>query len=121
MQQGFASRYDEKLFLIADPSFKSFSDDKDFKELFGIDTQENKTRKIAWESDILYLEKRINDLLYRPANTLSENSLSKVLQDIIANITNLTDEQIIVELMKVIGSLGSGHNLIIPTTSKMGS
>lgn len=43
------------------------------------------------------------------------------MQGIIASISTLSDEQIVVELMKVIGSLGSGHNLIIPTSPETGA
>ena len=121
LQKGFVSRYDEKPFLIGDAAFESFSDDQDFKALFGIDTGENVTREVAWERDILYLEKRINELLYSPGKAMSETNLSKSMQGIIASISTLSDEQIVVELMKVIGSLGSGHNLIIPTSPETGA
>lgn len=121
LQKGFESRYDEKPFLIGDAAFKSFSDDEDFKALFGIDTGEDISREMAWKRDIVYLEQRINELLYNPANVSSETNLSKSIQDIIAGISTFSDEQIVVELMKVIGSLGSGHNLIIPTSPKIGA
>ena len=33
----------------------------------------------------------------------------------------MTDNEIVVELMKIIGSLGNGHNLIIPTSPSKGA
>ena len=121
LQKGFEARYDEKPFLIGDSAFESFSDDKDFKALFGIDTDENISREIAWEKDLIYLEKRIKELLHPNNKALIKTDFSKSIQNLIAKITTLPDEQIVVEVMKVIGSLGSGHNLIIPTSPKLGA
>ncbi|WP_445386253.1 hypothetical protein ACT6NV_05485 [Robiginitalea sp. IMCC44478] len=116
LQKGFASRYDEKPFLIGDDAFKSFSEDKDFKELFGIDTQENITREEAWTRDITYLEKRINELHYNPNHVLSKKRLTDEFVKLRSHLASLSDTQIIVKIMRIIGSLGNGHNLIIPTS-----
>ena len=121
LQKGFEARYDEKPFIIGDPAFEGFSADKDFKALFGIDTDENISREIAWEKDLRYLEKRIKELQHPNNKALIKTDFSKSIQDIISNISTLSDEQIVVEVMKVIGSLGSGHNLVLPTTPKMGA
>lgn len=121
LQKGFAARYDEKPFLMGDPAFKSFSEDLDYKALFGIESVENMNRDELWEKDLLYLEKRIKELRH-PHNIFhSKIDVSTSIQDVIANISNLSDEQIVVEIMKVIGSLGSGHNLILPTSPNRGA
>lgn len=121
LQKGFTARYDEKPFLIGDPAFESFKNDNDFKALFGIDTYENISRDIAWKKDLFYLEKRIKELLHPNNKALIKTDFSKSIQNIIAKITTLSNEEIVVEVMKVIGNLGSGHNLIIPTTPKLGT
>ena len=121
LQKGFASRYDEKPFLKGDPAFKSFNEDEDFIKLFGNDNQENITREEAWTGDIAYLEKRIYELHYSPNHAISKVDLSKKILDIKTNIASLSNEQIIVRLMKVVGSLGNGHNLILPTSPKKGA
>lgn len=121
LQKGFAYRYDEKPFLKGDSAFKSFNEDDDFKKLFGNDNLENITRDEAWVRDIAYLEERINELHYSPKHAISKADFSKNILNIKTNITSLSDEQIIVELMKIVGSLGNGHNLIIPTSSKKGA
>ncbi len=116
LQRGFASRYDEKPFLIGDSAFTSLGEDKDFKALFGIDTQEKITKEEAWTKDINYLEKRIYELHYSPNHAISKTRLSNELAKIKSDLTSLSDLQIIVKLMGIIGSLGNGHNLIIPTS-----
>ena len=121
LRKGFASRFDEKPFLKDSSAFKSFNEDEDFLELFGYDTQTNITREEAWIIDISYLEKRINELHYSPYHAISKSDLSKEILNIKTNIKSLTDEEIIVELMKVVGSLGNGHNLIIPTSPRIGA
>lgn len=121
MKKGFSFRYDEKPFLKGSLEFESFKEDVDFKKLFGLNAQDKTTREEAWTIDISYLEKRINELHYSPNHAISKSDLSKALRGIIDKISILSDEQIIVELMKVIGSLGNGHNLIIPTSPNIGA
>lgn len=121
LQEGFSARYDEKPFLKEDPAFDNFNEDEGFKKLFGNDDKENITRNDAWTRDVGYLEKRIKELHYSPHHAISKADFSKEMQDIKASIASLSDEEIIVKLMRVVGSLGNGHNLIIPTSPKKGA
>lgn len=121
LKKGFASRYDEKPFLKGSSAFKDFTEDEDFISLFGNDNQANITREETWARDISYLEVRINELHYSPNHAISKTELSKEILNLKTNIASLSDEQIIVELMKIIGSLGNGHNLIIPTSPNNGT
>jgi len=121
LQKGFSARYDEKPFLKEDPAFDNFKEDEGFKKLFGNDDKENITRNDAWTRDVGYLEKRINELHYSPHHAISKADFSKEMQDIKSSIASLSDEEIIVKLMRVVGSLGNGHNLIIPTSPKKGA
>ena len=121
LRNGFAFRYDEKPFLKGDPAFKAFNEDKDFLQLFGYSDQENLKRDEAWRSDIDYLEKRIVELNYDPFHSVSEDTFYNMMSSLRSRIDALSDEQIVVELMKVLGSLGNGHNLVIPTSPKNGS
>jgi tetratricopeptide (TPR) repeat protein len=121
LQKGFESRYDEKPFLKGDPAFKTFNEDKDFLKLFGYCDEIDLTREKAWRCDIDYLAKRIIELHYRPYHHVSKANFEKLISELKLNIDSISDEQIIVELMKIIGSLGNGHNLIIPTSPKNGA
>ena len=121
LQKGFASRYDEKPFLKGDPAFKKFNTDDEFLALFGNDNHTKITREESWTKDLSYLEKRINELHYSPNHSISKTELSKEFQNLKTKIATLNDEQIVVELMKIVGSLGNGHNLIIPTSPNKGA
>jgi tetratricopeptide (TPR) repeat protein len=121
LQKGFASHYDEKPFLMGSSAFKSFNEDKAFLELFGNDTQKDITREETWSRDITYLEERINELLYSPNQAISKTDLSKEILDIKTNIASLSDEQIIFKIIRLFGSLGSGHNVILPTSPNKGA
>ena len=114
LQKGFAARYDEKPFLQGDPAFNNFNDD--FKKLFGNDNEEGISRNEAWVRDIRYLEKRINELHYN-----LNHDISKEILAIEESIASLSNEEVIVKLMKIVGSLGNGHNLIIPTSANKGA
>jgi len=121
LQKGFAARYDEKPFLKGSAAFESFNKDEDFLALFGDATQKDISREEAWTKDVSYLENRINELLYTPNQAISKTELSKEIQTIKANIANLSDEQIVVKIMTIFGSLGSGHNVILPTSPNKGA
>ena len=121
LQKGFAARYDEKPFIKGSPAFEGFKEDKDFLALFGANTQKDITREEAWTRDIDYLEKRINELHYSANHAISKISLSNEFLEVKAKITSLSDNEIVVKLMKIIGSLGNGHNLIIPTSPNKGA
>jgi len=121
LQKGFSARYDEKPFLRNDPVFKDFGEDEDFLQLFGYNTQVRRTRKETWISDLEYLEKRINELHYSPYHLTSKATFDKATSKLKSNIEALSEEEIVVELMKIFGGLGNGHNLIIPTTLESGS
>lgn len=121
LQKGFAARYDEKPFLKDDPAFKAFKQDEDYLSLFGNDTQEEITREEAWAKDLDYLEKRTLELHYNLHRTLAETDFTKSFLELKSSIDSLSDEQIIVELMRIFGGLGNGHNLILATSPKVGA
>lgn len=121
LQKGFTSRYDEKPFLKEDPAFTAFSKDQDFLQLFGFKSQENLTRNDLWISDLEYLDNQVNELHHNPYHHTSKEVFDSSISSLRSNIGSLSDEQIVVELMKMLGSLGNGHNLIIPTSPKNGS
>lgn len=121
LRKGFASRYDEKPFLKGNSAFKSFNKDEDFLALFGDNTQKDITREEAWSRDLIYLEKRINELLYVHNNAISKTDLSKEILDIKKNIVSLSDEQVVFKIIKLFGTLGSGHNFIIPPSPNKGA
>ena len=121
LQKGFEARYDEKPFLRGDPAFKTFNEDEDFLKLFGFSNKTDLTREEAWRCDIDYLAKRVVELHYRPYHHVSNANFDKLISELKLNVDSISDEQIVVELMKVFGSLGNGHNLIIPTSPKTGA
>lgn len=121
LQKGFVARYDEKPFLKGDPAFKSFKEDNDFLKLFGYCNEEEITREKAWRCDIDYLAKRITELHYRPYHHTSNANFDRLISELKLNIDVISDEQIVVELMKIVGNLGNGHNLIIPTSPNKGA
>jgi hypothetical protein len=121
LQKGFTARYDEKPFLKDDPAFEAFKQDEDFLLLFGNDTQEELTREEAWAKDLDYLEERILELHYNLHRTLAETDFTKSFLELKSSIDSLSDEQIIVAIMRIFGGMGNGHNLILATSPKMGA
>jgi hypothetical protein len=121
LKKGFASRYDEKFYLKRDPAFSSFNKDEDFLQLFGVGNQTDMTREEAWAGDLNYLQKRIIEVHYALDDVITKDDFNRLFDKLKSSINTLSDEQIVVEIMKIMGSLGSGHNFVIPTTPKIGS
>jgi tetratricopeptide (TPR) repeat protein len=121
LKKGFASRYDEKFYLKEDPAFSAFHKDEDFQQLFGMGNQADITRTEAWTGDLNYLQKRIIEVHYDLDDVMTEEEFNTIFDELKASIDELSDEQILVEIMKIIGRLGTGHNFIIPTSSKVGA
>ncbi|MDF1868697.1 MAG: hypothetical protein P1U70_27985 [Saprospiraceae bacterium] len=121
LKKAFEARYDEKPFLIGSPEFEVFSGDREFLELFGVSSRENMTRTEAWETDLSYLESRIGQMNYTLNKGDDRTKIIESFTQVKASISSLSDEEIIVEIMKIVGKLGSGHNLIIPTTPTTGA
>lgn len=121
LQKGFANRYDEKPFLKGDPAFKAINERQEFQQLFGYQSQIDLSREASWVSDIDYLKERIQELHYNPYHSMSKTDLDHKILSLKSEINSLTDKEIVVELMKIIGSLGNGHNLIIATSPNKGA
>lgn len=121
LKKAFEARYDEKPFLMGSPEFEAFKEDKELLALFGISSQKDMSRREAWEGDLSYLESRIGQMNYPLQYGADRAGITKSIAMVKANISTLSDEEVIVEIMKIIGSLGNGHNLIIPTTTKYGA
>ena len=121
LQKGFVNRYDEKPFLKGDPAFKAINERQEFQQLYGYQSQIDLSREASWVSDIDYLKERIQELHYNPYQSMSKTDLDHKILGLKSEINSLTDKEIVVELMKIIGSLGNGHNLIIPTSPNKGA
>jgi hypothetical protein len=121
LKKGIALRYDEKFYLKEDAAFSTFNKDEDFRQLFGMSNHADMSRTDAWTGDLNYLQKRIIEVHYDLDDVMTEEAFDSVFDDLKARIDELSDEQILVEIMKIMGRLGSGHNFIIPTTSKKGA
>ncbi|CAL2103016.1 TPR_REGION domain-containing protein [Tenacibaculum sp. 190130A14a] len=118
LKMAFESRYDEKPFLSSISAFKAYENDDDFKKLIGTYKNEKFDRKAAWIEDINYFIKNIKQTHYKITGTTTIKLIDELADQMKSNIDQLTDQQIVAKLMKVLGYLGNGHNLIIPTTLK---
>jgi len=121
LQKGIASRFDEKHLLKGDPAFEDFNKDEDFLQLFGIGSESDLSREESWARDLNYLQKRIAEVHYDLNDVISEADFNRFFVETRSSINSLSDEQIVVEIMKFFGGLGSGHNLILPTSPKVGA
>lgn len=121
LNKAFEARYDEKPFLLGSPEFEAFSAEKEFLELFGMSTRKDMSRTEAWEADLLYLQSRIGQMNYTLNKGADPTEIEESIDQVKGSISSLTDKEIVVEIMKIVGILGNGHNLVIPTTPNIGA
>lgn len=101
--------------------FATIENSDEFKRLAGNFIPPNLTRKQSWLFDLHYLVSEVKRLHVDPYHKVSQIDFKKQVEKIELKIDSLNDQQIIFEFMKLIGSLGNGHNFIIPAWGKHGN
>ena len=96
-----------------DPDLKGLHQLEAFKELFP-DIGVELSREEGWALDIQYFKSKFELMHHDLFGLVDQKTWNNELNNLQENIANLTDDQIIVELMKLTSSIGAGHSYIIP-------
>lgn len=73
------------------------------------------TRDGRWQQAVEYLGSQLPDLHVNPYFKISEAEFKQSVAELAANVPDLNDEQVTVEMMRIVASLGDGHTGIFPT------
>ncbi len=103
------------------PNFKAFESSKVFELLAGSYLPKDLTRNAGWRHDLQYLVAEIKRLHVNPFHAISAESFEQKVSDINQRIPELSDKQIVFALMQLLGTMGNGHNFIIPAFGDKGS
>jgi len=72
------------------------------------------TRDGRWRQDVEYLGSQLPYLHVNPYFKVSETDFHQSVTDLLNKVPNLNDEQIIVEMMRIVASIGDGHTRTYP-------
>jgi hypothetical protein len=72
------------------------------------------TRDGRWQQDVEYLGSQLPYLHVDPYFKVSETDFQRSVTDLANRVPNLNDEQIIVEMMRIVASIGDGHTRTYP-------
>lgn len=72
------------------------------------------TRDGRWQQDVEYLGSQLPYLHVDPFFKVSEMDFQRSVTDLANRVPNLNDEQIIVEMMRIVASIGDGHTRTYP-------
>jgi hypothetical protein len=78
------------------------------------------TRDARWQQAVEYLGSQLPYLHVNPYFKTSEEEFKNSVTKLSNDVPNLKDEQIIVEMLRIIASIGDGHTRAYPATEPVG-
>ena len=114
-------RWDDRKTLIRSPHFEALAEDEPYQRLSGAYLEPGLSRDDAWRTDLKFLFDEIKRLHVDAFHSISEQEMEAKAKAIGEKIPDLSDQQIVFQFMEFLGSVGNGHNFIVPTYSKKGS
>lgn len=121
INRSLEARYDGRHQLYRNPNFKNLAESKAFQQVAGTFIPKGLSRVQSWRLDLDFLVSEIKRLHVNMHHIVSKESFENMVLDINEKIPVLSDQEIVFEFMKLVSSLGNGHNFIIPTFNEKGS
>ncbi|KAF7785531.1 hypothetical protein PRUB_a4206 [Pseudoalteromonas rubra] len=129
LERALRARWDDKPSLTGrsvfsrtpNPHFAAFAQDADYRRLVGAEPAPDLDRDARWRHDLQYLAAEIRRLHVSAFHRMSEQAFAHKVAQIDKRIPALRDQQIVFELMQLLGMLENGHNFIIPAWGKAGN
>jgi tetratricopeptide (TPR) repeat protein len=100
-----------------DSDLQSLHGDPRYTKLVGLDDVSKMTREQGWRYDLALLEREVNrkGFAYGVFRTITKAEFHDAVTNLSARMEKLSDPQMVVEIMKLMHSLGDGHSgLLMP-------
>jgi tetratricopeptide (TPR) repeat protein len=121
LERSLAARWEDRPGIADEEVFQPYYDDPHFRQLAGLPAEPEPDRDTRWRLDLNHLveeAQRLHIGLERPAFSDQFLDLAGELRN---HIPYLSDEEIVVELQRLIARLGDGHSWLRPMpTDKIG-
>ncbi len=120
LEKALAARWDERHSLIGHDGFANMADSEEFKRISGAAVADL-GRDQAWRADLNFLVESIERLHVDMYHAIAPIEFQLKVAALQQEIPALSDQQIMVEFMRLLGALGNGHNFVLPVYSLKGA
>lgn len=115
LEKSIAVGFSDIDYLLADSDLATVRTRLRFRSLVGMRVSENVTRDEGWQQDLRSLVQQIETRHWSPYHAVSREDLEAAAARLDARIPELADHEIVVELRRIVASIGDGHtNLSFP-------
>ena len=105
LEDGFRSR--ER--MRTEEAFKFLQEEPRFKELTDSVDTSRMSRDEGWQHDLAFLEKEVKRMHWAPFRKISQADFEREGQELRKEVPRLTDNQVIVRVMRWMSRIGDGH------------
>ncbi len=100
--------------IRTDQVFKFLQGNPRFEEIAGVVETERVSRAEGWRYDLAFLETEMERVHYDSFRKVSQAELKREIQGLSNEVEKLTDNQIIVRMMRIMAMIGDGHTVCFP-------
>ena len=100
--------------ILGEAAFAFVRDDSKFKSLAGDVDTSKMSRADGWRNDLTILETETKRMHYQPFRVVSQTQLESEFQRLRTDAPGLSDDQIIVRIMRLMALIGDGHTGVFP-------
>lgn len=112
LDRAFALGYRRLDMIRSDPVFQSLQADARFQRLAATVDTSRMSRDEGWRYDLQLLAREVKRRRYDPFRSITEVEFDAAVKRVHESVPRLTDMQVIIELMKLLASVGDAHTLI---------
>ncbi|MEO8452613.1 MAG: tetratricopeptide repeat protein [Gemmatimonadota bacterium] len=117
LTKAVAWRYTPRTSMQTDSAFRAYQDDDRFRELAGLPPKGIRSRDQRWRYDIDFLASECKRLHASFTREAYSPQFDAAATDLKARVGQLTDNQIIVGLQRLVVLLRDGHSIVAPADS----
>jgi hypothetical protein len=96
-----------------DADLRSLHDDARFRKIVGLPDTATMTRDEGWRYDLALLAREVKRTGYSPFRFVSREEFDAAVKRLHDSIPHLTDVQIVIEMMKLLRTVGDGHTGVL--------
>lgn len=112
LERALAERFEDRPEIAADEAFAALRDNERFRRLAGIPPPSVATRDERWRFDLAYLVEEAQRMHADPARPAFAGPFTDAAADLRARIPDLTDDEILLGMMRLLAILNDGHTAI---------
>ncbi|HEY3130373.1 MAG TPA: tetratricopeptide repeat protein, partial [Acidobacteriota bacterium] len=114
LEKSFGMGFRDLARAQTDTDLQSLHDDPRFQKIVALIDTSRMSREEGWRYDLALLAREVKRKGYAPFRKISETEFDASIRKLNDSISNLTDMQIIIEMMKLMAKLGDGHTTVSP-------